>query len=294
MKGIILAGGSGTRLHPITLAYSKQLVPIYDKPMIYYPLSILMLSNIKDILLITTHHDKPLFERVLGDGSRFGIKLTYLIQDKPRGLPEAFILAKDYIENENVLMILGDNIFYGDTFVNTHIKPIIERGRPTVFAHKVKDPRSYGVVEFDNQMNVKSLEEKPENPKSNYAVTGLYFFDKNAAQYAQSLSPSKRGELEIVDLIKKYLGEKNLSVEILGRGTAWLDSGTHESLLSASMFIQTIEKRQGLKVACLEEIALRMGYTSLADFISVSKTTGGEYGDYLKEVAKEEALNGSL
>lgn len=288
MKGIILAGGSGTRLHPITYVYSKQLIPIYDKPMIYYPLSILMLSGLRDIIIVTTPQDRDLFFKLLGNGERLGLNLSYIIQEAPRGLPEAFILSKNEIANEKVIMILGDNLFYGDTFINTHIKPVIQRGIPTVFAHKVKDPRAYGVVEFDRDTSVKSLEEKPTNPKSNYAITGLYFFDEKVSEYAASLKPSQRGELEIVDLMKKYYAEKNLQVEILGRGTAWLDSGTHESLLSASTFIQTIEKRQGLKVACLEEIALRMGYMDLEKFEKIAHEMKGEYGDYLKEVAKEE------
>jgi glucose-1-phosphate thymidylyltransferase len=272
----------------MTSSYSKQLVPIYDKPMIYYPLSILMLSGVKDIILITTPHDKELFVRLLGDGSRLGIKLTYKVQEKPRGLPDAFVVCKEEIAGEDVLMILGDNLFYGDTFINSHIFPAIKNKIPTIFAHKVKDARSYGVVEFDENYNVKSIEEKPDKPKSNYAITGLYYFDKNVSELAEKLLPSKRGEVEIIDLIQQYVNQKNLNVELLGRGIAWLDSGTHESLLNASMFIHTIEKRQGFKIACVEEIALRMGFINISEFEKLTEKINGSYGDYLREILLEE------
>lgn len=289
MKGIILAGGTGTRLYPATTAYSKQLVPVYDKPMIYYPLSILMLAGIRDIILITTKEDQSLFIKLLGDGSHLGINLIYKIQEAPRGLPEAFLISKDEIKGENVLMILGDNIFYGDTFVNTHIIPVINQNISTVFAHKVKDPSRYGVVEMDESLNVLSLEEKPKKPKSNFAITGLYYFDSKVASYCEELTVSERGEIEIVDLIKKYVEEEALKVQLLGRGIAWLDSGTHESLLDASLFIQTIEKRQGFKIACLEEIAFMKGFISLNHFKELASKVKGSYGDYLNEIILSES-----
>jgi glucose-1-phosphate thymidylyltransferase len=265
MKGIILAGGSGTRLYPMTKVITKQLQPVYDKPMIYYPLSFLMLGGIKDILLITTPHDLPHFQELLGDGSQFGIKLSYKIQDKPNGLPQAFILGEDFINGEDVCLILGDNLFYGDIkFFKNALSAHKEKmdgitGR--VFAYSVADPRSYGVVEFDKKTKiVKSIEEKPANPKSNYAIPGLYIFDSTAASRSKNLRPSPRGETEIVDLILSYKQENALGVEIITRGVAWLDTGTPRSLLEASSYIGAIEERQGLKVACLEEVAFRMGY----------------------------------
>ncbi|MBC7540423.1 MAG: glucose-1-phosphate thymidylyltransferase RfbA, partial [Bacteriovorax sp.] len=265
MKGIILAGGSGTRLYPMTKVMTKQLQPVYDKPMIYYPLSFLMLGGIKDILLITTPHDLPHFEALLGNGSQLGIKLTYKIQDKPNGLPQAFVLGEEFIAGEDVCLILGDNLFYGDIrFFKSAIAAHKEKsdgisGR--VFAYSVADPRAYGVVEFDKKTKlVKSIEEKPVDPKSNYAIPGLYIFDSTAAARAKALTPSPRGETEIVDLILSYKKEEKLGVEIITRGVAWLDTGTPRSLLEASAYIGAIEERQGLKVACLEEVAFRMGF----------------------------------
>ena len=288
MKGIILAGGTGSRLHPCTLAVSKQLLPIYDKPMIYHPISVLMLAGIKEILIISTPQDLPDFKKLLGDGSRFGIKFSYKEQPSPDGLAQAFILGEEFIGNDNAALVLGDNIFYGPGFSGT-LKRVCEkienRGGAVVFGYPVKDPQRFGVVEFDEDNNVISLEEKPKNPKSKYAVTGLYFYDRKVTEYAKRLKPSKRGELEITDLNNIYLKNNELNVEILGRGFAWLDTGTHHSLLQASQYVQTIEENQGIKIACLEEVAYRMGFISkekLADFVKDYKNN--EYFDYVKNI----------
>lgn len=293
MKGIILAGGSGTRLYPLTKVMTKQLQPVYDKPMIYYPLSFLMLGGIKDILMITTPHDLPHFQELLGDGSQFGIKLTYKIQEKPNGLPQAFVLGEDFINGEDVCLILGDNLFYGDIrFFKGAIAAHKEKKdgiKGRVFAYSVADPRAYGVVEFDKKTKmVKSIEEKPANPKSNYAVPGLYIFDSTAAQRAKNLKPSPRGETEIVDLILSYKNEEALGVEIITRGVAWLDTGTPRSLLEASSYIGAIEERQGLKVACLEEVAYRMGFIDSKKLNEViEKLPKSIYRNYLEKFSKE-------
>lgn len=293
MKGIILAGGSGTRLYPMTKVMTKQLQPVYDKPMIYYPLSFLMLGGIKDILMITTPHDLPHFQELLGDGSQLGIKLTYKIQDKPNGLPQAFILGEEFIAGEDVCLILGDNLFYGDIrFFKSAIAAHKEKsdgitGR--VFAYSVADPRAYGVVEFDKKTKlVKSIEEKPSEPKSNYAIPGLYIFDSSAAARAKALRPSPRGETEIVDLILSYKKEEKLGVEIITRGVAWLDTGTPRSLLEASSYIGAIEERQGLKVACLEEVAYRMAFINEAGLQDcINKLPKSIYRNYLEHFLKD-------
>lgn len=289
MKGIILAGGSGTRLYPITRGISKQLIPIYDKPMIYYPLSTLMLAGITDILVISTPEFTPLFEQLLGDGSEIGISLTYKVQEKPNGLAEAFILGADFIGDDSVCLILGDNIYYGSGLS----KPVQEAAQKTdgatVFGYHVNDPERFGVVEFDSNMKALSIEEKPENPKSNYAVTGLYFYDNTVVEKARNLKPSNRGELEITDINKLYLGEGKLDVKVMGRGYAWLDTGTHDSMMDASSFIATIQKRQNLKVACLEEIAYRMGYISKEKLVELAQPMKkNDYGQYLLRLAKEQ------
>ena len=289
MKGIILAGGSGTRLYPITKGVSKQLLPVYDKPMIYYPLSVLMLAGIKEILIISTPEDLPNFEKLLGSGEDLGINLSYKEQPSPDGLAQAFIIGKDFIGSDNVCLILGDNIFYGYGFSETLQNAIqnVENGKSTVFGYYVNDPERYGVAEFDDNDVVTSIEEKPEKPKSNYAVVGLYFYTNDVVQIAKTIKPSHRGELEITSVNQAYLKRNTLKVQLLGRGFAWLDTGTHDSLMEAGQFIETIEKRQGLKVACLEEIAYNMKYITKAQLMKLAeplKKNG--YGQYLLKLAK--------
>lgn len=285
MKGIILAGGSGTRLYPITKGVSKQLVPIYDKPMVYYPLSVLMLAGITEVLIISTPEDLPNFEKLLGNGSDIGMKFEYVVQPSPDGLAEAFILGEDFIGSDDVCLVLGDNIFYGHGLTDLlaqSVKNIKDENKATVFGYYVKDPERYGVASFDEKGNVTSIEEKPEVPASNYAVVGLYFYPNDVIKKAKAVKPSHRGELEITTLNQDYLNESRLKVELMGRGYAWLDTGTHESLLEASTFIQTIENRQGLKVACLEEIAFEMGYISKEELLELAKPLmKNQYGQYL-------------
>ena len=289
MKGIILAGGSGTRLYPITKGISKQLIPIYDKPMIYYPLSTLMLAGITDILVISTPEYTPLFEQLLGDGSDIGVSLTYKVQEKPNGLAEAFILGADFIGDDSVCLILGDNIYYGSGLSKLVQEAAQKTNGATVFGYHVNDPERFGVVEFDSNMKALSIEEKPENPKSNYAVTGLYFYDNTVVEKAKNLKPSDRGELEITDINKLYLDEGKLDVKLMGRGYAWLDTGTHDSMMEAASFIATIQKRQNLKVACLEEIAYRMGYISKEKLVELAQPMKkNDYGQYLLRLAKEQ------
>jgi len=294
MKGIILAGGSGTRLYPITKGVSKQLTPIYDKPMIYYPLSVLMLSGITEILIISTPHDLPRFEELLGDGKDIGLTLSYKVQPSPDGLAQAFILGEDFIGQDDVCMVLGDNIFYGHGLVamlNQAVVNVTQHNKATVFGYHVKDPDQYGVVDFDAEGNALSLEEKPLKPKSNYAVVGLYFYPNSVVEIAKNIKPSARGELEITTVNQTYLEHGDLKVELMGRGFAWLDTGTHESLLDASNFIQTIETRQGLKVACIEEIAYEMGYISKAELINLAQPLlKNQYGQYLLRRAEEGVL----
>ena len=289
MKGIILAGGSGTRLYPATQVVSKQLLPVYDKPMVYYPLTTLMLAGIQDILLISTPQDTPRFEQLLGNGKRWGLNISYAVQPAPEGIAQAFIIGADFIGKDRCALVLGDNIFYGHDF-SGDLKAAAKRmSGATVFAYPVHDPERYGVVEFDKARNAISLEEKPKNPKSRYAVTGLYFYDNDVVKIARALKPSARGELEITDINRDYLKRKKLDVVVMGRGMAWLDTGTHESLLQASMFIETIEKRQGLQIACPEEIAHRMGWIDAAQVEALAAAIGNNpYARYLRDLVQDE------
>lgn len=286
-KGIVLAGGAGTRLHPMTLPISKQLLPVYDKPLIYYPLSVLMLAQIRDILLISTPRDLPQFEQLLGDGSKFGIRLSYAVQPKPDGLAQAFVIGREFVGDDRVALVLGDNIFYGQGFQQILARSVARRSGATIFAYGVRDPQRYGVVEFDGHGRAVSLKEKPKSPRSNNAVPGLYFYDNRVIDIAANLQPSARGELEITDVNRHYLEAGELHVEPLSRGFAWLDTGTPESLLQAATFMQVVEQRQGLKIACLEEIAWRQRFITRDDLIRQGREMNGDYGRYLLEIANE-------
>ena len=286
MKGIILAGGSGTRLHPLTLAMSKQMMPVYDKPMIYYPLSILMLAGIREILIISTPHDLPNFEKLLGDGSRIGCKISYAVQEVPNGLAQAFVIGEDFIGDDKVALVLGDNIFHGDG-LSRLLQTMSDPEGGVVFAYQVSDPERYGVVEFDGNNNVISIEEKPENPKSNYAVPGLYFYDNSVVEIAKNIKPSPRGEFEITDINKEYLRQGKLKVGVFSRGTAWLDTGTFASLMQAGQFVQVIEERQGLKIGCIEEVAFRMNFISKEQLHEIAgPLVKSGYGQYLEKLVK--------
>jgi glucose-1-phosphate thymidylyltransferase len=295
MKGIILAGGSGTRLYPLTISVSKQLMPVYDKPMIYYPLSILMMAGIKEILIISTPHDMPLFQKLLGDGKPLGIRFEYAVQPNPEGLAQAFIIGEEFIGEDDVALILGDNIFYGTHLSETMLQAqntIETQGGGMIFAYHVSNPEQYGVVEFNAEGKAVSIEEKPEVPKSNYSVPGIYFYDNQVVEMAKNLKPSKRGELEITDINRIYLEKKELNVSILPRGTAWLDTGTHESLMEAGYFVHIIEKRQGLKIGCIEEIAFRKGFISAEQLFEIAKPlVKSGYGTYLMGILKEQRLD---
>ena len=288
MKGIILAGGKGTRLYPLTISTSKQLLPVYDKPMVYYPLSMLMLAGVREILVISTPDALPAFRELLGEGGQWGLKFTYLRQDEPRGLADAFILGKDFINGDEVCLILGDNIFFGHGMPESLRRAAKLKEGALIFAYPVRDPERYGVVEFDENGKALSIEEKPENPRSHYAVPGIYFYDGRVVEYAESLAPSVRGELEITDLNCIYLENKELNVEVLGRGVAWLDAGTHDSLLQAAQFVQTLEERQGMMISCPEEIAYRLGYIDKQTLIEQAKQINNQYGDYLLRLVEEE------
>ena len=286
MKGIVLAGGSGTRLYPLTIGVSKQLLPVYDKPMVFYPISVLMLAGIRDILIITTPEDIKSYQKLLGSGSKFGINISYEIQPSPDGLAQAFIIGEDFIANDSVCLVLGDNIFYGQSFSEQLVNAAIRNSGATIFGYKVKDPDRFGVVEFDAQMKAVSIEEKPSIPKSDYAVTGLYFYDNDVIEIAKSVEPSARGELEITSINNMYMERGDLHVEILGRGFSWLDTGTHDSLLEASAFVQTVQHRQGLQIACLEEIAFNKGWLTSKQLIDLAKPMiKNEYGKYLLSLA---------
>jgi len=287
MKGIILAGGKATRLYPITKGTCKQLLPIYDKPMIYYPLSVLMLAKIKEILIIATPQDLPRFQKLLSDGSQLGISITYKIQEKPNGIAESFLIGADFIGKDTVCLVLGDNVLYGNNVSEMLQKAAAQKKGATIFGYYVKDPRQYGVIEFDKTMNVVSIKEKPKTPKSNWAVTGLYFYDNDVVAMARRLRPSKRGELEITSINNAYLKKKTLKVKLLGRGYAWLDTGTPDLLIDASMFIKTIEERQGLKIGCIEEIAFRMGFIDKRGLCSLLRRVNSDYRNYLEKILRE-------
>lgn len=288
MKGIILAGGKGTRLYPLTISTSKQLLPVYDKPMVYYPLSMLMLAGIREILVISTPDALPAFRELLGEGDQWGLSFSYIQQDQPRGLADAFLLGKDFINGEEVCLILGDNIFFGHGMPESLRRAADLKDGAIIFAYPVRDPERYGVVEFDEDGKVLSIEEKPEKPRSHYAVPGIYFYDGKVVDYAESLAPSERGELEITDLNCTYLENQALNVEVLGRGVAWLDAGTHESLLQAAQFVQTLEERQGMMISCPEEIAYRLGFIDKRTLIEQAKRINNQYGDYLLRLVEEE------